>query len=109
METKNIYSFDLLKFIMALVIVAHHSAIREVSSTVEMLFNPLNWVSVPVFFILSSFFFLRKCRENNFDWILLISYTKRLSILYLIWAFINTPFIFPKYYSSIIDGTLLGG
>lgn len=94
-QSKNIYSFDLLKFLMAAVIVAHHTKACIHIDSLYFLNEALQNVSVPIFFTLSSFFLFRKCRDNSFSWNSLGYFCKRLGLLYLSWFIISLPiFIF---------------
>lgn len=88
---------DYLKFIMALVVVEIHSLnIGNVP-----IFSVLNSIAVPVFFILSSFFFFRKTK-NNTSFKILYDFEKRVIILYLFWIVFNFPLVyFSKSYIQV--------
>lgn len=64
-QQKIIGGFDLLKFLMALIIVNIHANLKDVvSGTVFLnLWEYVNSLAVPVFFVLSSYFLFKKIRE----------------------------------------------
>ncbi len=57
---KSFNGLDLLKFILALIVVMIHVKPNELSSTLTTLFAPLINVAVPLFFMVSSFLFYLK-------------------------------------------------
>lgn len=86
-------SYDLLKFIMALLIVAIHTN-AFYGPWFCTWFQPVVYIAVPVFFVLSSMFYFIKVRKNISDrFSILKQYVKRIGILYCFWFFINIPFI----------------
>lgn len=88
-NNKVIYGFDLLKFLMALMIVAVHARAFEEPHLYKIM-APLMNVSVPLFFILSSFFLFRKILETDrVEYV--IRFLKRTSTLYGFWLIINIP------------------
>lgn len=67
-EVKSIISgFDILKFIMAIVIINMHAGIRQYvdDPILDMPWRFFNNHAVPIFFILSSYFFFKKARNVN--------------------------------------------
>lgn len=92
-----IAGFDLLKFIMALVIVNIHIQLVDVAegSFIYVPWSYINDLAVPVFFILSSFFLFKKMREDDEkgSFKRLIHYEKRLLKLYLFWIVALSPII----------------
>ena len=56
----NFNGLDLLKFLMALVVVMIHVKPNEPSEPLNLVFTPLIKVSVPLFFVISSFLFFLK-------------------------------------------------
>lgn len=90
MENNNVIcGFDVLKFLMALMIVAVHAR-AFVEPHLSKIMAPLMNVSVPLFFILSSFFLFRKILET--DRIeSVIRFLKRTSTLYVFWLIVNIP------------------
>lgn len=64
-NSKTIYGFDILKFLMALVVVNIHVQLIKVCGDNNILFviwSFVNDCAVPVFFVLSSYFLFRKLR-----------------------------------------------
>ena len=96
---KSIPCLDLLKYIMAIMIVAIHATPFEGMSIKPWLLVIMNW-GVPVFFMLSSLFFMRKVREKGAEWSLLRSYLKRIGLMYGIWFIINLPIYVSQHYAN---------
>ena len=96
--------FDIVKFIMALMIVAIHS------SLFPMVLYPWLRLAVPIFFIISSYFFfgnLRKLetdKEKNQRW---WKYIKRNLILYVFWFVVLLPYTL--YVRRYFDDGILNG
>lgn len=91
-----IVGFDILKFGMSVMIVCLHTKIFAEFSFLNKIISPLLQLAVPCFFVLSSFFFLRKCRTYGYQRTNLIKYLKRLFILYIFWYVVNIPVIIKK-------------
>lgn len=90
---KYIVGFDVLKFLMAFVIVSLHAGVSkefgEPYSSVVLNFQNL---AVPVFFVLSSVLFFDKFfTASNQDIKAIWKYERRLLILYFIWSIIMLP------------------
>lgn len=62
---KRLEVVDLVKFILALLIVFLHA--KPFSNELNILFYPLLRIAVPVFFILAGYFFFKKCIDKSFD------------------------------------------
>ena len=90
-EKKIIVGFDLLKFLMSMMIVAIHTKAFFDVDIIRRLTAPLLNAAVPVFFILSSFFLFSKMEKSGFLWCVWMSFFKRISILYLFWFIITLP------------------
>lgn len=82
-------AIDVLKFVMATMIVAMHT------SLCKELANPWFRIAVPIFFILSSYFFFKKLnemtseeKENRLRY-----YVKRIFLLYVFWLIVLSPFV----------------
>ena len=81
--------FDIVKFIMALMVVAIHS------SLFPMVLYPWLRLAVPMFFIISSYFFfgnLRKVETDKEKNKRLWKYVKRNLILYGFWFVVLLPY-----------------
>lgn len=98
--------FDILKFLMAIMIVALHSQF------LPNLLMPWLRIAVSMFFILSSYFFFLKINATNDQkekQAMLSHFIKRSSLLYLFWftvMFLPTIFIRKYFENSILDGII---
>ena len=101
MKKSQIVGFDILKFLMALLIVSIHIPIKNEYLSI------FQGVGVPVFFVLSSYFIFKKARNNSFRLNILTTFLRRIGILYLFWFVVNIYFIhIDKHY---LDKGLMGG
>ncbi len=87
---ENGNKFDILKFVLAILIVGIHS------SKSGMIFRPVLRLAVPLFFIISSYlFFLKQSKltthQDRFHG--LKRYTKRILRLYTFWFLLLLPFV----------------
>lgn len=95
-EKKNYYGIDLLKFIMAVCVVAIHTQpLYSVQSiVVQRLFDTITSLAVPYFFSVSGFLLFSKidadisCRKNME---VCKRYLSRVLSLYVIWNIIYLP------------------
>lgn len=97
MQQKKIISgLDVLKFIMAFLIVDIHVKGYLITPPIlqNYVIHPIEGLAVPTFFVISSFLFFRKARyaENQFG--LVVHFVKRLCILYLFWCVVWSPIIY---------------
>ncbi|MBQ5984327.1 MAG: acyltransferase family protein [Bacteroidales bacterium] len=119
-NTKIIHGLDLLKFIMAVVVVSIHT---NLFSEIDWLYNitlPLKKSAVPIFFVISSYLFFNKIEvshldgNNTKDFELLRRYISRLLVFYLFWFIIMLPLtiVIRKWYDfnylEIIRSFFLG-
>ncbi len=84
---------DLLKFSMALCVVALHSWLFKNVPSLHAVVHPLYLVAVPVFFTVSSYLFFAKvsrCGAGG-GWTVLGHYLKRLGVFYLFWFIVMLP------------------
>ena len=96
--------FDIVKFIMALMVVAIHS------SLFPMVLYPWLRLAVPMFFIISSYFFfgnLRKVETDKEKNKRLWKYVKRNLILYGFWFVVLLPYTL--YVRQYFDNGVLSG
>ena len=106
MSKNTVYTgLDLLKFLMALMVVMIHVKPNAHSEILANIFTPLMSLSVPVFFLISSFLIFGKLKErtNLFRW------CKRIMILYGAWMLMDIWYIiFRREYFSLVwyDGVL---
>lgn len=64
MIQKTYNGLDVLKFIMALLVVMIHVKPNAHSETLQAVFNPILSIAVPIFFTLSSVLIFRKINNN---------------------------------------------
>lgn len=94
---KVIPGLDVLKFSMALLIVAIHSeAVNNIPIIYEAL-NPIIMSAVPMFFVVSSFLLFRKMRQDQLTFKqergILLHFTWRLFLLYIFWMVVQFPLV----------------
>lgn len=97
MQQKKIISgLDVMKFIMAFLIVDIHVQGYLITPPIlqNYVIKPIEGLAVPTFFVISAFLFFRKARyaENQFG--LVVHFMKRLCILYLFWCVVWSPIIY---------------
>ena len=81
----QIYSIDLLKLILALLIVSIHITLFKGSPLGEFI-SKCNSIAVPTFFTISSFLFFHTKYQS------VLKYVKRIGLLYLFWFVVLLPF-----------------
>lgn len=85
---------DILKFIMALLVVAIHSEAVNDISVVNEVTLPLINCAVPVFFVISAYLVFRKIRTEEISPNRsLVHFTKRLILLYTFWMVVQMPLV----------------
>lgn len=97
MQSKKIISgLDVLKFIMAFLIVDIHVQGYRIAPPYlhDYVIHPVENLAVPTFFVISSFLFFRKARYERNQLELVLHFMKRLSILYLFWCVVWSPIIY---------------
>ena len=107
MIVRGVHGFDVLKFFMATMIVAIHTDAWE-SPLFHTLFWPFIRSAVPVFFVLSAFFYFKKQRVLDFSLSQLLQFVKRICMLYIFWFVINLPFILYQSHYDLVSNTLYG-
>jgi hypothetical protein len=107
MKDKVFYGLDLLKFFMATMIVAIHTNAWEYP-LFHTLFWPFVRSAVPVFFVLSAFFYFRRQRVLGYSLGFHFHFVKRICGLYFFWFIINLPFILYQSHYDLISDTLGG-
>lgn len=111
---KTYAGIDLLKFVMALAVVAIHVKPFERSGLLSAVFKPWMAAAVPVFFLISAFLLFRKMeriklndkvRGGGNQWVTIIR------ILYLVWFVLDSPYIIANkgYFTSYGALETLGG
>lgn len=97
MQPKKIISgLDVMKFIMAFLIVDIHVQGYLITPPIfqNYVIHPIESLAVPTFFVISSFLFFRKARYEECQMNLVLHFMKRLCILYLFWCVIWSPIIY---------------
>lgn len=97
MQQKKIISgLDVVKFIMAVMIVDIHVQGYKIAPPIlqEYIIHPVESLAVPTFFVISSFLFFRKARYAESQSGLVLHFIKRLCILYLFWCVVWSPIIY---------------
>lgn len=102
---KQYNGVDILKFVMALIVVMIHVKPNIHSNELFVLFKPLTMVAVPVFFVISSVLIFNKLNNGNNG--ALLKYCKRIGILYLCWLIIDSWFVF-THKSYFTEGWIRG-
>ena len=95
--------FDILKFVLAMLIVAMHSSIFP------RWLLPLPRLAVPLFFMMTSYFFHLKLKDvidNNERKQVLAKYVKRNIQLYLFWCVVFLPCVLLLHYYWFEDGVV---
>ena len=85
-------SIDLFKFIASTLVVALHTKPFASDADLDYYFTCFCRLAVPFFFIATSFFFFRKEKPD------IKRYSKRLSILYLLWFLIELPIVYNRFF-----------
>ena len=96
MERKKIIAgLDVLKFLMALLIVDIHvkGSIVLPPPVLQHLIHPLEGLAVPTFFVISAFLFFSKLRRQSNRLQSIVHYEKRLLVLYTFWTIVWLPII----------------
>ncbi len=92
---------DVLKFFLAILIVAGHCSLFEELPDVFVLQNRLNSIAVPIFFATSAYLFFRKLQSTPNDNIsdVLQHTIKRQAVLFLFWYILMLPMTYVKWFS----------
>lgn len=86
------HGLDILKFLMAILVVSIHARLFEETDWLFQYVNPLKMVSVPCFFVISSYLFFKRVENNQETEIAsLIHYLKRMLLFYLFWFIVMLP------------------
>lgn len=97
MQQKKIISgLDVMKFIMALMIVDTHvkGYLILPPPVQDYVIHPIEGLAVPTFFVISAFLFFRKARYAEHQSALVLHFMKRLAILYGFWCVVWSPIIY---------------
>ena len=99
---KTIYGFDLLKIIMAILIVAAHTHLFEEFDTLATIRGNIASIAVPSFMAISAYFFFKKIYrgpKEEYTNPILFKTVKRLAILFLCWYILMLPMTYCTFFS----------
>lgn len=99
---KVILGLDLLKFILAILILAGHTQLLVEYPSLFHAREELSSIAVPIFLAISAYFFFRKVfafLEREKPRPLLIKTVKRLSILFISWYILMLPMTYFNFFS----------
>lgn len=103
MEKIAYNGIDVMKFIMAIVIISIHTQIYTVLGRWYLVFQDH---AVPLFFLFSSYFFfksLNKANTGKEKWKLLLHFEKRINLLYIFWIIVLMPAILYWWHSEYLQ------
>ena len=94
---KKTASFDIAKFICAFLVISIHTyPLMDIHPTLNLiLVSGIARIAVPLFFVISAYFFFQHQDENY-----VMKYLKKIGKLYLIWSLIYLPFYILQNYQS---------
>lgn len=97
---KQYYTIDILKFIMALCVVAIHTdPVRLIEDTnIYIIYRSIVKMAVPFFFIATGFLLADKISHNNNTFEKIGSHIKKLLKIYILWNIIYMPLAVYHYY-----------
>ena len=97
-------SIDLMKFIMAMVVIAIHTQplVNCTDFRINSIYNTVTAMAVPFFFIVSGYLLAKKCAfpYSSQDISKMMTYLNRIVKMYLIWTVIYTPIAIWHYISN---------
>ena len=99
---KTIYGFDLLKIIMAVLIIAAHTLLFEEYNTLASIRGNVASIAVPTFMAISAYFFFKKIYKVPKEvstYPILLKTVKRLALLFLCWYILMLPMTYIKFFS----------
>lgn len=98
---KYIPSLDILKWCMAVLIVATHCQLFVEDSRTYMIYAHFSEVAVPTFFCISSYLLFSRILNKPMDKSLIFQTTiKRLIMFFLIWYILMLPFSISDFYNK---------
>lgn len=99
---KTIYGFDLLKFILAILIISGHTALFQEYADIARIREIISSIAVPTFMAISAYLFFRKVYnvpEDKDSKPVLLKTLKRLALLFLCWYILMLPMTYFKFFS----------
>ncbi|CAM3215115.1 acyltransferase family protein [Paracoccus nototheniae] len=93
-QTRRNSAIDPLRLILALSVIALHAGLPEAAPALvkQALFNGLYRLAVPVFALISGYFFLQAMQGGR-----AVAYLRRIAALYLLWMAIYLPIYGPDF------------
>lgn len=99
MVMKYYKTFDILKYILAMLVVSAHCGLFEERCALYEFYSHVTECAVPTFFSLSAYLFYSRIQNNeNGNREILMHVMKRLSILYIIWIVLMLPISIPEFF-----------
>ena len=98
----TIYGFDLLKFILAILIISGHTALFQEYADIARIREVISSIAVPTFMAISAYLFFRKVYnvpEDKDSKPVLLKTLKRLALLFLCWYILMLPMTYFKFFS----------
>ena len=112
-NSKELYAIDLMKLFMALSVVGIHTdPLKTYSSFINsFLMFGIFRLSVPFFFVSSSWLLFRKIDLNNIRAENIRKYICRLTVMYVLWTLIYIPAIIDEYtsFAALLKNVFLLG
>lgn len=107
-NTKIIKGWDILKFIMALMVVDIHSGTSDYwkAEWLSRFNGILVEMAVPIFFVLSSYFVFKKTRKER-TWKPIVNFEKRINSLYVHWIIVLLPVILTIWHKEYLQEDIL--
>lgn len=107
-NTSIIKGWDILKFLMAILVVDIHSGTTAYwsSDLLRGINKCMTSIAVPVFFVLSSYFVFNKIRQTDSK-NAVIRFEKRVNTLYLSWILLLLPVIIRMWHSEYIHNNVI--
>ena len=94
--------FDLIKLILAILIIAAHTQLFEEIPIIHQIINPIEGSAIPTFFAISAYLFYQRisnCTSNNESYAILKKNIKRLLTIFCIWYLLMLPMTYFRFFS----------
>lgn len=94
--------FDLLKLILAILIIAAHTQLFEEFPIIHQIIGPIEGSAIPTFFAISAYLFYQRisnCTSNNESYAILKKNIKRLLTIFCIWYILMLPMTYFRFFS----------
>lgn len=94
--------FDLLKLILAILIIAAHTQLFEEFPIIHQIIGTIEGSAVPTFFAISAYLFFQRinhCNSNNESYAILKKNIKRLLTIFCLWYILMLPMTYFQFFS----------